>query len=518
MKNITRTFGSLVANDNITLTFKKGEIHALLGENGAGKSTLMSILFGLIPPTSGQIFLNGKEVHVKDPTHANQLGIGMVHQHFMLVDCFTGLENIILGHEDTKLGFVRYREAVQKCNSLMNQYGLHVDLNKKISDMSVSMQQKVEILKMLYRDSNILIFDEPTAVLTEMEIEDLMKIILKLKSEGKTILFISHKLNEVKQISDRITILRKGKDIGTYLTTDLDNEQMAELMVGKHISFTTEKSEAKPTDTVLEIKHLSVKKADSRKLAVNDFSLQVRKGEIIAIAGIDGNGQDEIVEAITGLSKAKSGQILFNGEDITRSSIRQRNEKGVNHIPADRHRYGLVLDYNVMYNLILEQVHTSHFSHWGILKRKEIESYADTLIEKYDVRSSLGSYTLTRSMSGGNQQKVIVAREIERHGDLLLAVQPTRGLDVGAIENIHKEIVKVRDSGKAVLLVSLEIDEIFDLADTIYTIYEGHITGKFSPKETTFKEIGLYETGAKCQPEYLTPELEQEMTQAKEAQ
>jgi ABC-type uncharacterized transport system ATPase subunit len=518
MKNITRTFGSLVANDNITLTFKKGEIHALLGENGAGKSTLMSILFGLIPPSSGQIFLNGKEVHVKDPTHANQLGIGMVHQHFMLVDCFTGLENIILGHEDTKLGFVRYHEAVQKCNNLMNQYGLHVDLNKKISDMSVSMQQKVEILKMLYRDSNILIFDEPTAVLTEMEIEDLMKIILKLKSEGKTILFISHKLNEVKQISDRITILRKGKDIGTYLTAALNNEQMAELMVGKHISFTTEKSEAKPTDTVLEIKNLSVKKADSKKLAVNDFSMQVRKGEIIAIAGIDGNGQDEIVEAITGLSKAKSGQILFNGEDITRSSIRKRNEKGVNHIPADRHRYGLVLDYNVMYNLILEQVHTSHFSRWGILKRKEIESYADTLIEKYDVRSSLGSYTLTRSMSGGNQQKVIVAREIERKGDLLLAVQPTRGLDVGAIENIHKEIVKVRDSGKAVLLVSLEIDEIFDLADTIYTIYEGHITGKFSPKETTFKEIGLYETGAKCQPEYLTPELEQEMAKAKEAQ
>lgn len=511
MKNITRVFGTLVANNNITLQLRKGEIHALLGENGAGKSTLMSILFGLYPPTSGEIYIRGKETKIKDPNHATSLGIGMVHQHFMLVEKYTAIQNIVLGVEDTVGGiFITYKKAREKLNKLMDDYGLHVDLDCQISDMSVGMQQKVEILKMLYRDSEILIFDEPTAVLTEMEIEELMKIIKSLKAEGKAILFISHKLNEVREISDRVTVLRKGKYIGTFNTADYDNEGLAELMVGKRVNFKTDKKEANPGDVVLDISNLNIKKADSKKLAVEDFNLQVRKGEIIAVAGIDGNGQDELVAAITGLTKAKSGEIKLNGVDISKLKIKKRNNLGINHIPGDRHKYGLVLDYNVMYNMVLENVSNGDFSKAGFLKPTNIRKYSDELVQKYDIRSSMGSYTITRGMSGGNQQKVIVAREIERHGDLLIAVQPTRGLDVGAIETIHKEIVKVRDSNKAVLLVSLEIDEVFNLADTIYTIYEGRITGKFKPAETTFKEIGLYETGAACQEEYKKPGVDSE--------
>ena len=504
MKNITRVFGTLVANNNITIQLKKGEVLALLGENGAGKSTLMSVLFGLYPPTSGEIYIRGKKTVVKDPNHATALGIGMVHQHFMLVEKYTALQNIVLGVEDTVAGiFITYKKAREKLKVLMEKYGLIVDLDKRISDMSVGMQQKVEILKMLYRDSEILIFDEPTAVLTEMEIEELMKIINSLKAEGKAILFISHKLNEVRAISDRVTVLRKGNYIGTYKTSEYDNDGLAELMVGKRVNFHTEKSEANPGEVVLDIKNLFVKKADSPKMAVEDFSLQVRRGEIIAVAGIDGNGQDELVAAITGLTKVKSGTITLCGQDITSYSIKKRNTLGVNHVPGDRHKYGLVLDYNVMYNMVLETISSKDNSSAGFINSKKVNKYSDNLVEKYDIRSSMGSYTITRGMSGGNQQKVIVAREIERHGDLLLVVQPTRGLDVGAIENIHKEIVKVRDSNKAVLLVSLEIDEVFDLADTIYTIYEGRITGKFKPENTTYKEIGLYETGAACQDEYL---------------
>lgn len=504
MKSITKVFGTLKANDNVTLELRKGEIHALLGENGAGKSTLMSILFGLYPPTSGDIYLKGKKIVVKDPNDANHYGIGMVHQHFMLVDVFTGLENIVLGHEDTNfLGFLKYGKAKAKVNQLMETYGLKVDLNKKVADMTVGMQQKVEILKMLYRDSEILIFDEPTAVLTAEEIEDLMKVILKLKSEGKTILFISHKLNEVREISDRVTILRKGAKVGTYNTKETTNDFLAEKMVGKQVSFTVEKAPAHPGEDVLEVKDLCVLKPESKKLAVDHVSFAVRKGEIISILGVDGNGQDELVGAITGLAKAKSGQILLNGQDITNFSIKERNKAGISHIPADRHRHGLVLNYNVMYNMIQEMPDDKRFATAGFLKEDNIKAYSDILVEKYDIRSSSGSYTITRSMSGGNQQKVIVAREIERNNPLLICVQPTRGLDVGAIENIHKEIVKVRDSGKAVLLVSLEIDEVFNLADTIYTIYEGRITGKFDPKQTTYREIGLYMTGAKCQDEYL---------------
>jgi simple sugar transport system ATP-binding protein len=503
MKDITRTFGSLIANDKITLELRRGEIHALLGENGAGKSTLMSILVGLIPPSSGEIFLNGREIHVKDPNEANRYGIGMVHQHFMLVDVFSGLENIILGHEDTSfLGFLKFRKAQEKINHLMDAYGLHVNLSQKVQDMTVGMQQKVEILKVLYRDSSILIFDEPTAVLTASEIKDLMSIIRSLKNEGKTILFISHKLNEVRDISDRVTVLRRGKNIGTYLTKETDNEMLATLMVGKAILFTTEKKSSSPGAKVLEVRDLCVRKEGTKKLAINHLSLDVRQGEIVSVLGVDGNGQDELVYAITGLEKTKSGTIALNGHDITKKSIKERNRFGVSHIPGDRHKYGLILDYNVMYNFVQEKISRRPFSGAGIVNERAIARYSELLIKKYDIRSALGSYTITRSMSGGNQQKVIVAREIERNTDLLVCVQPTRGLDVGAIENIHKEIVKVRDKGKAILLVSLEIDEVFDLADVIYTIYEGRITGRFDPKTTTYEEIGLYMTGCNCQEEF----------------
>lgn len=503
MKDIARTFGSLIANDKITLELRRGEIHALLGENGAGKSTLMSILVGLIPPSSGEIFLEGKEIHVKDPNEANRYGIGMVHQHFMLVDVFTGLENIILGHEDTSLlGFLKFRKAQDKINHLMDTYGLHVNLNQKVQDMTVGMQQKVEILKVLYRDSSILIFDEPTAVLTAAEIEDLMAIIRNLKNEGKTILFISHKLNEVREISDRVTVLRRGKNIGTYITKETDNEMLATLMVGKAVLFATEKKPANPGEKILEIKNLCVRKEGTKKLAVNHLSLDVRQGEIVSVLGVDGNGQDEFVYSLVGLEKAKSGKIILKGHDITKKSIRDRNRIGIAHIPGDRHKYGLILDYNVMYNFVQEKISERPFSKDGIVHDKAIAKYSEHLINKYDIRSALGSYTITRSLSGGNQQKVIVAREIERNTDLLVCVQPTRGLDVGAIENIHKEIVKVRDKGKAILLVSLEIDEVFDLADVIYTIYEGRLTGRFDPKTTTYEEIGLYMTGVKCQDEF----------------
>ena len=501
---ITKVFnGTLVANDNIHIQVRRGEIHALLGENGAGKSTLMSILFGLLPPTSGRILLNGEEIRVKNPNDANRFGIGMVHQHFMLIDVFTGLENIVLGHEDAnRLGFLKYRKAKEKIQRLMDTYGLHVDLRKKVQDMTVGMQQKVEILKMLYRDSDVLIFDEPTAVLTADEIEELMKIFRMLKSEGKTILFITHKLNEVREVADRFTILRKGKAIGTYKTGKLTNEEMAELMVGHKVDFTTPKGEAHPGEIVLRIENLQVKSAEGNKLAVDNLSLDVCRGEVVSVLGIDGNGQEELVNAIAGLQKTKGGRIFLNGKAIEHLSIKKRNRLGISHIPGDRHRYGLILDYSVMYNFIQEMPENATFSNKGFLKERAIKDYSDEMMRKYDIRSSMGSYTLTRTMSGGNQQKIIVGREIERDTDLLLCVQPTRGLDVGAISTIHKEIIKARDEGKAILLVSLELDEVFDIADTIYTLFEGRITGRFNPKETTYKELGLYMSGAKCQDEF----------------
>ena len=499
MLNITKEFPGIIANDDITLRLKQGEIHALLGENGAGKSTLMSVLFGLYQPEKGVIKVKGKEVKIRGPLDANALGIGMVHQHFKLVHNFTVLQNIVLGMETTKGGIIQMADARKKVVELSEKYNLLVDPDAIISDITVGMQQRVEILKMLYRDNDILIFDEPTAVLTPQEIDELMRIMKDLTAEGKSILFITHKLNEIKQVADRCTVLRRGKYIGTVDVTDTDKEQMSEMMVGRKVNLTVEKSEAKPGEVVMEVKDLCVKsvREGHTQNVVDHVNFQVRKGEIVCIAGIDGNGQTELVHAITGIGNMSEGQILINGEDVTKKPIRYKNTHGMSHIPEDRHKHGLVLDYNLAYNLVLQQYFEPRFSKGGFLKKKEINEYADLLIEKYDIRSGQGKETITRSMSGGNQQKAIVAREIMKNPDILLAVQPTRGLDVGAIEYIHNQLVAQRDSGSAILLVSLELDEVMNLSDRILVIYEGAIVADLDPKQVTVQELGLYMAGSK---------------------
>lgn len=496
MCHITKEFPGIIANDDITLQLKKGEIHALLGENGAGKSTLMSVLFGLYQAEKGVIKLNGKEVTIKDPNDANRLGIGMVHQHFKLVHNFTVLENIILGAEDTKNGLLTLDAAREKVNNLSKKYHLNVDCDAITSEITVGMQQRVEILKMLYRDNEILIFDEPTAVLTPQEIGELMNIMKELSQEGKSILFITHKLNEIKAVAHRCTVLRKGKYIGTIDVATTSKEEMSEMMVGRKVNFNIQKEDSKPTDIVLDVNHLRVSKK-GHKDVVNDVSFQVRKGEIVCIAGIDGNGQSELVYALSGLMPVKEGKILLDNKDITHLSIFERNMAGLGHIPEDRHRYGLVLDYPLSYNLALKKYFKEPFNHHGILDYGKIAEYSDQLIERFDVRSGQGSKTIARSMSGGNQQKAIIAREIDNDPRLLIAVQPTRGLDVGAIEFIHSELVTERDRGRAILLISLELDEVMNLADRILVIYEGEIVGELNPKETTIQELGLYMAGSK---------------------
>ena len=497
MCNITKEFPGIIANDDITLQLKKGEIHALLGENGAGKSTLMSVLFGLYQPEKGVIKKDGKEVKIKDPNGANALGIGMVHQHFKLVHNFTVLQNIILGVESTKAGFLKMDAARAKVMALSEQYGLRVNPDALIDDITVGMQQRVEILKMLYRENEILIFDEPTAVLTPQEIEELVKIMKGLAAEGKSILFITHKLNEIKAAANRCTVLRKGKYIGTVDVQDISKEQMSEMMVGRKVDLNVEKGDAHPADVVFEVQGLTVANRDHGKKVVNNVSFQVRKGEIVCIAGIDGNGQSELVQAITGLIKADEGTVKLSGENISAASIRHRNTHGLGHIPEDRHRHGLVLDYPLAYNLVLQRYFEPQFCQSGFLKYGEIYRYSDELIAKYDIRSGQGGRTPARSMSGGNQQKGIVAREIDRDPDLLIAVQPTRGLDVGAIEYIHRQIVAQRDEGKGVLLVSLELDEVMNLSDRILVIYEGELVADLNPKEVTTQELGLYMAGSK---------------------
>ncbi len=499
MQNITKEFPGIIANDNITLQLKKGEIHALLGENGAGKSTLMSVLFGLYQAEKGDIFVRGEKVKISGPMDANKYGIGMVHQHFKLVHNFTVLQNIILGIEETKYGIIKMKEARKKVVELSEKYNLFVDPDAYIEDITVGMQQRVEILKMLFRDNEVLIFDEPTAVLTPQEIKELMDIMRSLKKEGKSILFITHKLEEIKQVADRCSVLRRGKYIGIVDVQETSKEMMSEMMVGRKISLSIDKAESDPTTPVLEVHKLSVKstREGHNQNVVKDVSFQVRKGEIVCIAGIDGNGQTELVNAITGIGDMVEGTVVLNGEDITKKSIRYKNTHGLSHIPEDRHKHGLVLDYSLGYNLVLQQYFEEPFSKHGFLNPEAIESYSDKLIEKFDIRSGQGVHTKSRSMSGGNQQKAIVAREISKSPDLLLAVQPTRGLDVGAIEYIHNQIVKERDEGKAILLVSLELDEVMNLSDRILVIYEGEIVGQLDPKETTIQELGLYMAGSK---------------------
>ena len=498
MLHITKKFPGIIANDDITLQLKKGEIHALLGENGAGKSTLMSVLFGLYQPEEGEIRKDGQTVTIHDPNDANALGIGMVHQHFKLVECFSVLDNIILGAETTKGGFLQKAEARKKVMALSEQYGLSVDPDAIIEDITVGMQQRTEILKMLYRDNEILIFDEPTAVLTPQEIQELMTIMKNLAAEGKSILFITHKLAEIMQVADRCTVLRKGKYIGTVDIQDATPESLSAMMVGRDVNFVVEKTPVELGDVVLDVQHMTVASKHHKNNAVNDVSFQVRRGEIVCIAGIDGNGQTELVYGLSGLEPLKGGKITMNGVDITHLPIRKRLTNGMSHIPEDRHKHGLVLDYTLEDNIVLQRYFEPEFtSPMGFLKRKNIRSYAERLIEQYDVRSGQGPITKARSMSGGNQQKAIIAREIDKNPELLIAVQPTRGLDVGAIEYIHKQLVAQRDAGKGVLLVSLELDEVMNVSDRILVLYEGEIVGEFDPKQVSVEELGLYMAGSK---------------------
>ena len=498
MLHITKEFPGIRANDDITLQLRRGEIHALLGENGAGKSTLMSVLFGLYQPEKGEIRKNGKPVTINSPNDATALGIGMVHQHFKLIEVFTVLDNIILGAEDTKLGFLQKKEARRKVKELSEKYGLAIDMDAKVEDITVGMQQRVEILKMLYRDNEILIFDEPTAVLTPQEIDELMEIMRNLAKEGKSILFISHKLNEIMAVSDRCTVLRKGKYVGTIETAGTNKQELSNMMVGRPVQLEVVKDDAKPGDTGLEVRHCTVPSKLHKKDAVHDVSFDVHSGEILCIAGIDGNGQTELVYGLTGLEKAGGGTLKLCGQDITHAGIRQRGQN-MSHIPEDRHKHGLVLDFTLEQNLVLQRYYEPQFESHGSIRPGAVTEYAERLLEQYDVRSGQGPVTRARSMSGGNQQKAIVAREVDRDKELLVAVQPTRGLDVGAIEYIHKQLVAERDRGKAVLLVSLELDEVMSLSDRILVMYEGEIVGELDPKTTTVQELGLYMAGAKRQ-------------------
>ena len=497
MLHITKEFPGIKANDDITLQLRRGEIHALLGENGAGKSTLMSVLFGLYQPEAGEIRKNGQKVNITDPNAATALGIGMVHQHFKLVDVFTVLDNIILGAETTKAGFLQKKEARAKVQALSEKYGLSVDPAAHIEDITVGMQQRVEILKMLYRDNEILIFDEPTAVLTPQEIEELMQIMKNLAAEGKSILFISHKLNEIMEVSDRVTVLRKGRYVGTVNTCDTNKQELSNMMVGRPVQLEVVKEPAHPGRAVLEVEDLCVASHTHKRNAVNHVSFTVRAGEILCIAGIDGNGQTELVHGLTGLDRS-TGKITLCGKDISHASIRQRGGD-MSHIPEDRHKHGLILDFTLEENLVLQRFREPQFQRHGFIRRDAVRKYAEKLIGQYDVRSGQGPVTTARSMSGGNQQKAIIAREIDRDKDLIVAVQPTRGLDVGAIEYIHGQLVAERDRGKAVLLVSLELDEVMSLSDRILVVYEGEIVGEFDPKQITVQELGLYMAGAKRQ-------------------
>ncbi|MFE5428108.1 MULTISPECIES: ABC transporter ATP-binding protein [Bacillaceae] len=495
MLNIRKEFPGIVANDNVTLQVKKGEIHALLGENGAGKSTLMNVLFGLYQPEQGEIRVNGEPVKITSPNIANDLGIGMVHQHFMLVDPFTVTENIILGKEPSKAGKIDLKEASEEVRKLSEQYQLRVDPNAKIADISIGMQQRVEILKTLYRGAEILIFDEPTAVLTPQEIKELIFIMKALIKEGKSIILITHKLKEIMEVCDRVTVIRKGQGIGTVNVSETNPNELASLMVGREVLFKTEKTAAAPSDVVLEVRELEVK--DPRGVsAVRNLDLTVRAGEIVGIAGVDGNGQSELIEALAGLRKTTVGSIKLNGKEISNLKPRKITEAGVGHIPEDRHKHGLVLDYSIGENIVLQTYYQQPFSKAGILNSKKIFEKARSLIKSYDVRTP-SEYTPARALSGGNQQKAIIGREVDRNPDLLIAAQPTRGLDVGAIEFIHKRLIEQRDAGKAVLLISFELEEIMNVSDRIAVIYEGEIVAIVDPKETTEQELGLLMAGSK---------------------
>ena len=497
MREITKVFGEFVANDKINLELRKGEIHALLGENGAGKSTLMNMLAGLLEPTSGEIVVNGQVVELDSPSKAASLGIGMVHQHFMLVEAFTVAENIILGSELTKNGVLDIARATREINELSERYGLAVDPSAKVADISVGAQQRVEILKTLYRGADILIFDEPTAVLTPSEIDELMAIMKNLVKEGKSIILITHKLDEIRAVSDRVTVIRRGKSIETVEIAGATNADLAEMMVGRSVSFKTEKQEAQPKEVILSIKDLVVN--ENRGVpAVKNLSLDVRAGEIVGIAGIDGNGQSELIQAITGLRKIESGSVELKGQSIVGLHPRQITEMSVGHVPEDRHRDGLVLEMMISENIALQTYYKEPLSKKGILNYTNIIDYAKKLMQEFDVRAA-NEIVPASALSGGNQQKAIIAREIDRNPDLLIVSQPTRGLDVGAIEYIHKRLIQERDNGKAVLVVSFELDEILNISDRIAVIHDGKIQGIVTPETTNKQELGVLMAGGELE-------------------
>lgn len=499
MREITKVFGEFVANDKINLELRKGEIHALLGENGAGKSTLMNMLAGLLEPTSGEIVVNGQVVKLDSPSKAASLGIGMVHQHFMLVEAFTVAENIILGSELTKNGVLDIARATREINELSERYGLAVDPSTKVADISVGAQQRVEILKTLYRGADILIFDEPTAVLTPSEIDELMAIMKNLVKEGKSIILITHKLDEIRAVSDRVTVIRRGKSIETVEIAGATNADLAEMMVGRSVSFKTEKQEAQPKEVILSIKDLVVN--ENRGVpAVKNLSLDVRAGEIVGIAGIDGNGQSELIQAITGLRKIESGSVELKGQSIVGLHPRQITEMSVGHVPEDRHRDGLVLEMMISENIALQTYYKEPLSKKGILNYTNIIGYAKQLMQEFDVRAA-SEIVPASALSGGNQQKAIIAREVDRNPDLLIVSQPTRGLDVGAIEYIHKRLIQERDNGKAVLVVSFELDEILNVSDRIAVIHDGKIQGIVTPETTNKQELGVLMAGGELEKE-----------------
>jgi general nucleoside transport system ATP-binding protein len=494
LRGITKRFGPVVANDGIDFDLRPGEVHALLGENGAGKSTLMSILYGLYSPDEGEIRVNGEPANIDSPSRAIELGIGMVHQHFMLVPVMTVTENIVLGEEPTHGALLDVKEGARRVKELSDRYGLAVDPDAVIEQVSVGMQQRVEILKTLYRDARILILDEPTAVLTAQETKELFEVLKALKQDGVSIVFISHKLNEVLDISDRVTVLRRGKQIDTVPTEGATEESLARLMVGRDVLLRVEKEKGRPGEPVLQVEDLYAR--DERGLeAVKGVSLEVRQGEIVAIAGVDGNGQLELVQAIAGVRVPESGRVVIDGEDVTGEGVRETTEAGVAHIPEDRHLCGLVLDFTLAENLALREYRTPPLSNHGLLSVGQMNERATKLLREYDVRGGEPG-TLASSLSGGNQQKVAVAREIASNPKLLIAHQPTRGLDVGAIEFVHGQLLAERDNDRGVLLVSLEFEEIRALADRILVIYEGKIVAEFPP-DVSEEELGVAMTGGR---------------------
>lgn len=506
MRNITKSFGTFKANDQINLQVEKGEIHALLGENGAGKSTLMNVLSGLLEPTSGEILMSGEVINITSPTKANQLGIGMVHQHFMLVDAFTVTENIVLGNEPSQFGMLNRKEARAEILRVSEQYGLQVDPDAYVRDISVGMQQRVEILKTLYRGAEVLIFDEPTAVLTPQEIDELINIMHGLVKEGKSIILITHKLDEIKAVADRCTVIRRGKGIGTVDVADVSSQQLADMMVGREVSFKTDKKAANPQEVVLSVENIVVK--ENRGIeAVKNLSLEVRAGEILGIAGIDGNGQSELIQALTGLRKVESGHIYLGGDEITNLRPRKITEAGVGHVPEDRHKYGLILEMTLAENIALQTYYQEPMSQMGVLNYSEINDHARDLIKEFDVRT-VSEVVPAKALSGGNQQKAIIAREISRDPELLIVANPTRGLDVGAIEFIHKRIIEQRDNFKAVLLVSFELEEILNVSDRIAVLHDGEIVGIVNANETSEQELGLLMAGSSL--EKARQELEQQ--------